>query len=1061
MQHLINAFMDRSRSTLSVLVALLIAGIVAYISIPKEAEPDVKIPIIYVSVAFDGISPDDAERLLARPLEQELRSIEGVKEMRSLAAEGHASVTLEFEAGFDSEKALNDVRQKVDIAKAELPEEAREPTVHEVNLALFPVVAVMLSGNVPESSLIRAARALRDEVEGLPGVLDAEIAGDREEVLEISIDPVRIESYGLNLQDVVQVVTTNNRVVPAGALDTGAGRFSVKVPGLFKEPRDLLELPIKAQGDAVVRVMDVTTVRRTFKDRTTIARLNGQPAIAVEVSKRVGTNIVETIEKVRETTEALRVTWPPEITVSYVQDKSGFVRTMLGELENGFTFAMILVVAIIVAALGWRSSVMVGLAIPTSFLFGILVLSFAGLTINMVVLFSLILAVGMLVDDAIIVTEYADRRMAEGVNSHDAYREAATRMAWPVIAATVTKIAAFSPLLFMPGIVGEFMKYLPITLIATLTGSLIMALVFLPAIGGYFGKATREARENATAEAMLERGDIRRLRGATGVYVRVCDWSMRHAGLTVLLAIGLLVGINMAYSTWGKGVEFFPKVEPEEAVVYVHGRGNYSTIEKDALVREVEQRILPLNEFKSVYTRTGTMPQGKDIAADVIGFIQIEFAHWQSRRGADAILDDIRRRTADLAGIEVEATYPPAGPPTGKHIQLQLTSRFPDAIAPMAAKVKQKLVETPDIQDIEDGAPLPGIEWRMTVDRTQAGRFGADIASIGSVIQLVTNGIKVGEYRPDDADKEVDIRVRFPTSDRSIEQLDQLRVPTAAGSVPLSNFVQREAYQRTGILNRVGGQRVMTVKANVTPGVLPDSKVQELRSWLQAADIDPRVQWRFKGQDEEQQKIQSFMGKALAAAIAIMAIVLVTQFNSYFHVFLILTAVIMSTAGVMLGLLATGQAFSVVMNGIGVVALAGIVVNNNIILIDTYQHLRRQGMEEMEAILRTGAQRLRPVFLTSITGIAGLLPMILQVSLDFTTREYSIGGPTTQWWVQLSTSIGFGLAFATLLTLIVQPACLALGVRLSRWRSRRQAARAQHVANQDAPPREETARAAE
>jgi multidrug efflux pump len=1047
MDRFIGTFMNRSRATLSVLVALLIAGLVAYASIPKEAEPDVKVPIIYVSVAFDGISPDDAERLLARPLEQELRSIEGIKEMRSVAAEGYAAVTLEFEAGFNSEKALNDVRQKVDIAKAELPEEAREPVVHEVNLALFPVVAVLLSGNVPEASLIRAARALRDEVEGLPGILDAEIAGDREEVLEISIDPTRLESYGLKLQDVIQVVTSNNRVVPAGALDTGAGRFSVKVPGLFKEPRDLLELPVKAQGDAVVRVMDVTTVRRTFKDRTTIARLNGKPAIAVEVSKRVGTNIVETIERVRETAEALRSTWPPEITVSYVQDKSGFVRTMLAELENGFTFAMILVIVIIVAALGLRSSMMVGLAIPTSFLFGILVLSFAGLTINMVVLFSLILAVGMLVDDAIIVTEYADRRMAEGADGRSAYREAAVRMAWPVISATVTKIAAFSPLLFMPGIVGEFMKYLPITLIATLTGSLVMALVFLPTVGGFFGKVSKEARENAEAEAILEREDVRRLGGFTGLYVRACDWSLRNAGLTVFLAIGLLVAINMAYSTWGKGVEFFPKVEPEEAVVYVHGRGNYSTLEKDALVREVERRILVLNEFKSVYARTGKMPQGKDIAADVIGFIQIEFAHWQARRGADAILADIRRRTADLAGIEVEATYPPAGPPTGKHIQVQLSSRSPDAIAPVAAKVRQKLESMRSIQDIDDGSLLPGIEWRMTVDRTQAGRFGADIASIGSVVQLVTNGIKVGEYRPDDTDKEVDIRVRFPTSDRSIEQLDQLRVPTAAGSVPLSNFVVREAHQRTGILNRVAGQRVMIVKANVAHGELPDGKVQELRTWLQSADMDPRVQWRFKGQDEEQKKIQAFMGQALAAAVAIIAIVLVTQFNNYFHVFLILTAVIMSTAGVMLGLLVTGQAFSVVMNGIGVVALAGIVVNNNIILIDTYQHLRREGMEEMEAILRTGAQRLRPVFLTSITGIAGLLPMILQLTLDFTTREYSIGGPTTQWWVQLSTSIGFGLAFATLLTLIVQPACLALGVRLSRWRARRRGRRSFATAN--------------
>ncbi|MCF8467969.1 MAG: efflux RND transporter permease subunit [Sneathiella sp.] len=1041
MNAIIDAAIGRSRTVISALLLILVAGVYAYVDIAKEADPDINIPIIYVSMTHEGISPEDGERLLIRPMEQELRSIEGVKEMRSMASEGYASVTMEFEAGFDVDKALKDVREKVDVAKKELPQETDDPEVNEVNFALFPVLVVTLSGDVPLRTLIGLAKDLQDEVEGLPGVLEATIGGDREEVLEVIVDPTKLESYQISNTDLANAIEYNNKLVAAGSMDTGKGRFSIKVPGLFKTASDVLDIPIKVHKDGVVTLHDVTDIRRTFKDADSYARLNGQPAVALEIKKRLGENIIETIEDVQRTVLAEKARWPEGVIVTFSQDKSEDIRSMLKDLQNNIISAIVLVMIVVISALGVRTAGLVGLSIPGSFLIGILYMYLFGLTINIVVLFGLILAVGMLVDGAIVVTEFADRKMAEGIDKKEAYTLAAKRMAWPIIASTATTLAVFMPLLFWPGVVGEFMKFLPITLITTLTGSLLMALIFVPTLGSVFGRAGSTNSKTLAALAAAESGDIGEVGGFTGRYVRVLSFCLRHPAKIVLVGVLALVGVQYYYINHGNGVEFFPDVEPEMALVYVHARGNMSTDEKDVLVREVEQEILKLDDFSSVYTRTGSAATGQDISADVIGTIQMEFKDWQDRRPATAVFEDIRERTAHLTGITVEARKPDAGPPTGKDIQIQLASRNTELLPIEIAKIRAYLeTKVSDLVDIEDSRPIPGIEWQILVDRAQAGRFGADILSVGKTIQLVTNGIKVGEYRPDDADEELDIRVRYPDDKRSIEQLDDLHVLTANGMVPLSNFVTREARQKVGTVNRTDGLRIMTVKANVAGGVLVDEKVKEIQTWLENdAHLDPQVSYKFKGEDEEQKKAGAFLVKAFAVALFIMAIILVTQFNSFYHAFLILTAVIMSTIGVLLGLIITGQPFGIVMTGVGVISLAGIVVNNNIVLIDTFAHLRREGMAAMEAIQRTGAQRLRPVMLTTVTTIFGLLPMTFQVNIDFVTREIVTGAPSSQWWVQLSTAVAFGLTFATVLTLIITPALLMLGANVSDGLARRKA----------------------
>ena len=1040
MKGVIDFALGRARTTMSALVLILISGVFAYIQIPKESDPDVNIPIIYVSLHHEGISPEDSERLLLRPMEKELQTIEGIKEMRSSAYEGGGNVTLEFDAGFDADKALTDVREKVDIAKPELPDETDEPTVNEVNISLFPVLVVTLSGDVPERALLYMARRVRDAIESIPMVLEANLTGNREELVELVIDPLRLEGYGLDATQVLDAVQRSNRLVAAGTLDTGNGRFPIKVPGLYEGLDDILTQPLKVNGDAVVTVADVATVNRGFKDRESVARLDGRPAIAIEVSKRTGENIIDTIAAVRFVVDRAKEQLPEGVEVTYSQDRSSNIRGMLGDLQNNVTSAILLVMIVILGALGVRSAGLVGIAIPSSFLLGILVLSMMGLTINVVVLFALILAVGMLVDGAIVVTELADRKLAEGLTPRQAYGEAAKRMSWPVIASTATTLAAFMPLIFWPGVVGEFMKFLPITLVATLSASLAMALIFVPVLGAAIGR--RDARDPKAAKALAaaETGSLKNIKGFTGIYLSVLDFALRHPAKILVVAVIALIGAQVAYANYGRGIEFFPDIEPEQAQLQIHARGNLSTAEKAALVFDIEQEVLRFDAFKSVYTFVGkAQGGGRSVAEDVIGTIQLEFKDWDKRAKANDILDRIVAASEKWAGVTVEPVKQERGPPTGKPVQVQLRSYFPERIPEAVEIVRRKFESMNGLIQVEDDRDLPGIEWKLTVDRAQAAKFGADIALVGTYVQLVTKGFKITDYRPNDSDEEIDIVVRYPEALRTLDQLERIRIQTDRGLIPISNFITYGPEPKVGRINRVDARRVMAVKSDVLPGVLPADKVAEIQAWLPSASLPEGVDVVFKGEDEEQRAAQAFLGKAFGVALFVMAIILVTQFNSFYSAFLILSAVIMSTIGVMLGLLITDKPFGIIMTGVGVIALAGIVVNNNIVLIDTFDLLKTKSANAREAILRTGAQRLRPVLLTTVTTILGLLPMVFQTNIDFVTRQVSTGAPSTQWWVSLATAIVFGLAFATILTLLVTPSALMLRANVQAWfRKRRQ-----------------------
>ncbi|MEZ5802899.1 MAG: efflux RND transporter permease subunit [Rhizobiaceae bacterium] len=1005
-----------ARLTLSVLLFLIVAGALAYQSVPKEAEPDVAIPVMYVSLIYQGISPEDSERLLLRPVETKLKSLKGLKEMKSAAYEGGGYVLVEFDPSTDLGDALIDTRNKVQDAKRDLPAGVEEPTVNEVNVSEFPVLVVTLSGNVPERILTGAAKTLRDRIEEVPGVLEGTIQGSRDELVEAIIDPMRLSSYGLRLDELIQGIGASNNLVAAGAIEGAEGKYAIKVPALIETPEDVANLPVVAGPDAVVRVRDLATVRATFKDAETITRLDGKPAIAIEVKKRIGANIVQTIDGAKHVADEFMKTMPEGMEVTYTQDKSVFVNQLLTDLQNHVLIAVILVFIVILYALSGRASLLIGLAIPSSFLMGILALGLMGYTINMIVLFSLILAVGMLVDDAIIVTEYAERRMSEGMPKEQAFEEAAKRMAGPVIAATMTRIAAFSPLLFWPGIIGDFMKYLPITLIVTLAASMAYALIFAPTIGALFAKAPAH-HENEHKD---------------GWYMAVVNKAVHYPKTVLVLTVALLVAVPFAYSKYGAGVEFFPNVEPDYGLLYVHARGNLSLDEQDRATREAEDRILGWPGIKSVYTRVGkTRGGGAEIPEDVIGVIQYEFVDWRQRKPAHEILDELRTAMAGIPGVDVEVRVPDAGPPTGKPIQVQLSAVNPEGLNDRAREVAAEVAKVPGVIDLADGLPPPGVDWALEVNRSKAAQYGVSPMAVGTAVQLVTTGLKLTDYRPAGADDAVDIRLRLPEDRRTLASLDQLRLETAQGSVPISNFVSRKPEKTTGILNRVDGKRTITVQGNVASGYQVAAVQAEVTRVVSGMNL-PGIEWKLGGSNEDSEEASAFLGNAFGAAIFLIFIVLLAQFNKFTSVILVLSCVVMATIGALLGMMLTGQAFVIVMSGIGIIALAGVVVNNNIVLIDTYDRLRDEGWNKLDAVLQTCRERARPVVLTALSAILGVLPIAFGLGLEIFHQETTINAPSTQWWIALSSAIVFGLSFATVLTLVVTPSMLMVFTRDKR-----------------------------
>ena len=1123
---------QRARMILALIIASLAAGVFSYTGLPKEGEPDIEIPALFISVVFPGISAADSETLLIRPIETELADIDGLKKMTATAAENYAGVAIEFEFGWDKAKTMADVRDAMNSAEAFFPEGAEKYSINELNFSEFPIIIVNLTGDVPERTMTRVAKKLQEEIEAMDAVLEAVVSGDREEMVEVTIDPLRLESYNVTAGELINVVQNNNQLIAAGEVDSKQGTFSVKIPSSFNEVQDIYNLPVKTNGDRIVTLGDLAQIKLTFVDRSGTARFNGQNTVALQVVKRKGFNLIGTAREVRLLVEKESQGWPANlkaaVDVGTSNDQSRVVDSMVRQLEGSVLTAIALVMIVVLTSLGSRAALLVGFSIPTSFLLCFVLLGLMGITISNIVMFGLILAVGMLVDGAIVVVEYADKRISQGTGPMKAYVEAAKRMFWPVVSSTATTLCAFLPMLFWPGVPGQFMGMLPVTLIFVLSASLIVALIYLPILGGVSGRLSRffENSSNLLRDIvpwfirlplvplvtfflclsilqvvnpnllldidLEEAGPIANLPGVVmfilsafmasivlgSVEIRKRQKNVKAgyrrtpfgyfikfiAGNPImpLIAIGGVIGFtSFIFTTFGKnnyGVEFFVEGEPEQAIVYVKARGNLSLTEKDILVRQAELIVNAHPGVESVFSFAGTGGLNQNTAGatapkDTIGQIQLETIPWENRRGnpdldGNKIIAELSNALSVLPGIEIEILELERGPASPKPVHLRLKGENWSDLLSTTAKMRAIFNQTEGLIQVEDTRPLPGIDWQIDVDVEKAGRYGADVATVGAMVQLVTRGILLDTMRVDSSDEEIEIRVRLPEEDRFLSTLDNLKVRTADGLVPLSNFISRKPVTKLAEINRIDQKRYFDIKAGVQANlkrtILSDEGVENeifinanerityLTGYLEENPLPPGISWEWTGDQADQAESQAFLSSAFAAALVLMFIILLAQFNSFYNSFVVLIAVVLSTVGVLIGMLVMQQPFSIIMTGTGIVALAGIVVNNNIVLIDTYQELSRY-LPKVEAIIRTAEQRIRPVLLTTITTMAGLAPMMFGLSLDFVNGGYSVDSPTALWWKQLATAVVFGLGTATMLTLVFTPALLAARVWVTTY----------------------------
>ncbi|MEM6761005.1 MAG: efflux RND transporter permease subunit [Pseudomonadota bacterium] len=1214
---------SRARMVMAFIILSIVVGSITYTSLPKEGEPDIEIPTLIISLPFEGISAADSEELLIKPMESELSDLDGLDKMTSTAAEGYANVVLEFEFGWDKTKVMADVRDAMDKAEAEFPDGYEQYTLSEFNFSEFPIIIVNLSGPVPERTIARVARDLQDDIESMDAVLEASLVGNRDEMVEVLIDPLRLEAYNVTAGELITVVQNNNQLIAAGEVKTAAGAFAVKIPSSFDEPRDIYELPVKTNGDRVVTLGDLATINLTFEDRVSTARFNGSETVALQVVKRKGFNLIDTATAVKDLVTEKTAEWPEglqaAVEVGSSNDMSREVASMVGQLESSVLTAIALVMIVSLAALGPRAAFLVGFAIPTSFLLCFVLLAIMGIAISNIVMFGLILAVGMLVDGAIVVVEYADKRQQAGVGPMRSYVEAAKRMFWPVVSSTATTLCAFLPMLFWPGVPGEFMGMLPVTLIFVLSASLIVALVYLPVMGGVLGRLiqglaganTRIARlpilahlglffaagvlifgasgfmplvERAGAGfgtmdqqnvfgsvlpafvdaflfglaavfllALAVAGAFLAILSVSAIFVRLgigVGWlagklfgrggGRVRAGhrrslfgyaikgivanpvmpLVMIGVVFVFVGTTLIYFiNNNRGVEFFVETEPEQAIVYVMARGNMSLAEKDALLRQAEAIVLNHPGIRSAFAFAGegglnANTGGAQAPKDSVGQVQLETIPWDERPNTtepwftlpftdfvvmrevkdpafdgDAVLADLNTQLSQIPGIKTEALTLAQGPASAKPVHLRIKADNWQQLLDATARARAQFDATPGLVQIEDTRPLPGIDWQIDVDVEKAGRYGADVATVGAMVQLVTRGLLLDTMRVDTSDEEIEIRVRLPEEDRVLSTLDTLKVRTADGLVPLANFISRTPVAELAQINRIGQQRYFDVKADVAPGlqklvedqdvdgvavaatvatlrpapggdivsddgvayavfdggagrdlaaefaagdlrlvpVNANERVLEITKWLETDPFGLGIEHEWTGDQQDQEESGAFLSQAFSAALFLMFIILLAQFNSFYNALLVLLAVVLSTTGVLWGMLIMDQTFSIIMTGTGIVALAGIVVNNNIVLIDTYQEYERY-MPRIEAIIRTAQDRIRPVLLTTITTMAGLAPMMFGLSLDFGNGGYTVDSPTALWWKQLATAVVFGLGIATVLTLIVTPSMLAVRV---------------------------------
>ena len=1025
MTKIIDFALSKAKTTLMIAVLIIIAGSNARQEIPIAASPNIQLPFVSVSVFLDGASPADGSRLVIKPLENRLLTIPGVKNVFASSSLSYIRIFLEFEVGYDIDKAVVDTKQAVEEVKFNLPKEAEDPQINEYSNANFPVMNLSVIGKSSLRQKVFYARELKDKIEAIEEVLETEVIGSPDEVLEGIINKSKMEAYGVTLTDLYYSVANNNVIIPGGKQDTGLGSFMIEVPSVIESAEDVYNIPIKVTKDAIVTLSDVASIRRTFKDFKSYARVNGEDAVTLEVMLREGANAIDAAEKINEELEEFRATLPKNLTVVKTNDDTVWARMMVSELNGNIISAVVLIMILVVASMGFRVSMLVGLSIPFCFLMTYLSLYLLGYEVNFLVMMGLLLGMGMLIDGSIVVTEYADRKISEGLSRLEAYRLASKRMFTPVLASTGTTIAAFIPLIFWPGFTGQFMRYLPITVSIVLASSLFYSLILIPVLGSYFGQSSSALKlgkdSDKTGEIIFDK--------LSEFYGKLTKVFVKNPGETMILTLAILFTIVTTYNFYGKGTVYFAIVDPVKAQITIRGRGNFSALESKQIIEDVEERLLKIDELESVFLRSGSpwWESGGDKIGS--GYVEVVPPSERDISGLE-IMELVSKVTQGIPGIIVEAEADMGGPQFDSPIELEITGEIESEVMTAALIAEEYMRnEVKGLTNIFSSQPYASVEWSVEVDKQKAAQLGVNVGDVGALVQMLTSGFKVGEFRPDDSKDEVEIRVRFPSKDRTITGINNLNVTTKNGLIPVSSFINLTPKENRATINRRNGKYEQEIGASTIDESAVAEKVAEMQEWINAQNFSKSgISMTFTGMQEETEEVNKFMVMAGITALFIMLILLLTQFNSFYQSLLILSAVFMSFVGVLLGLLIANRPFSSTMTGISIVTLAGIVVNNNIVLIDTFNRLKFESPEtdRLEVIRATCQQRLRPIILTSASTIFGLLPLAMGLSLDLLGRDISIGTRVVDWWQNLALSIVFGLGFSTLLTLIFTPAALAL-----------------------------------
>jgi len=1012
-------------------LVISIAGFKAYKSIPREAAPDIQIPLLIVSIPFPGATPEDVESLITNKVEQELKTIKNLKEISSTSSEGVAVLTLEFTSDFDISEARTKVREKMDQIKPDLPADAEDYQVTEINLSEQPLMILNLAGDMGLLGLTELADEVKEEIEGIPGILEVRRAGGLEKEIRVYVNPDKLNYYKLALNQVSSSISNENTNLPGGTITMGPTKYMIRVPGEFISPEGINEALISAPNQVPVRVKDIARVVFGYKEVTSKSRLDGLESVSLSIVKRSGENLLAIRDEVKSIIQRLEKDYKEDVKFSILSDQGERVQQIVKDLENNIITGFVLVFLVLLLVMGISNALLVAIAIPLSFLVSMIILNVMGFTLNIVVLFSLILSLGLLVDNAIVIVENIYRHRQAGKSRIEAALLGTKEIAIPVTTSTITTVAAFFPLIFMPGIAGEFISFLPKTLIVTLSSSLFVALIINSVLCSTMMrvKVNKEVTSDFDELKLVDHSKILR------VYQRTLRGVLRFRFVTVMVFIFLFIGTFYWYGTNTfprKRVEFFPKTEPSEAIVNITAPMGTTLDISDGYVTSVEGYIeSDMDKLDAVVAnvgqRRGSGASSSGSTTTYLSHVVLDFPSWQNWvEKPSEIIKNLRQKLVKMVGVQVKLVEAQSGPPTGKAFNLEVQGEDFSKMINSVEIIKQKIKDIPGLVDLTDDFDRSRPELKVIIDRDKASRLGFRARDIASTVRTAFNGKKVSVFR--DGTEEYDIWVQLDQSFRKNQSdLASLFIFTSSGEpVRLSEIAKVDTGPSYGSIRHVDTERTITISGDAfrVPGPVLVMKAQQA---LKDLELPDGVRYKFTGENKGRQETQIFIGQALIIAICLILVVMIAQFNSIALPFIVITSVFMSVMGVLLGLIVHDRPFGIIMTGVGTVALAGIVVNNVIVMLDFVVKLRKQGFARNEAMVLASAVRFRPVLLTAVTTVIGLAPMAMGMDIDF-SRDSPIvfGSESGSFWKSMALAIMYGLSVATFLTLFMVPTLYSL-----------------------------------